>query len=91
VRRCVPLTLGAALALAAPALLAGSADVALTRAVVAGGGSRSAGGSFVLVGTLGQPAAGLQAGGAFRLSGGFHVEGNASVPAAAIFGDGFEG
>ncbi|HVC33540.1 MAG TPA: hypothetical protein VNL16_08525 [Chloroflexota bacterium] len=38
---------------------------------VDGGGGRSAGGSYVLVGTIGQPDAGTLAGGGFTLHGGF--------------------
>lgn len=38
---------------------------------IAGGGGRSTGGTYEAVGTIGQPAAGLLAGGTFTLSGGF--------------------
>jgi hypothetical protein len=61
----------------------------ITRHAVAGGGSRVGGGSFVLVGTVGQAEAAAPATAAnLSLTGGFH----APVGAApnALFSDGFE-
>ena len=43
----------------------------LTWSTIAGGGGRSAGGAYVLEGTIGQPDAGLMSGGDYVLAGGF--------------------
>lgn len=45
-----------------------------------GGGGTSAGGSFTLNGTIGQPDAGVMSGGSFTLSGGFWVGAPPSNP-----------
>jgi len=47
-------------------------DLKITRSTIDGGGiMNSAGGSFELSGTIGQPDAGVLTGGAFEVSGGF--------------------
>ena len=57
-------------------LMAGGPPVfEITRSTVDGGGAmRSAGGEFELSGTIGQPDAGVMAGGGFELAGGFWFE-----------------
>jgi hypothetical protein len=47
------------------------ADYELTWSTIDGGGGRSTGGDYALVGTIGQPDAGEMAGGDYQLSGGF--------------------
>lgn len=56
---------------------------------VDGGGGRSAGGSFVLEGSIGQPDAQLAEGGSWRLRGGFWFPAPATA-GDAVFHDGFE-
>ena len=46
-------------------------DYEITWYSIDGGGGRSSGGDFALVGTIGQPDAGEMAGGDYKLSGGF--------------------
>ncbi len=76
--------------LAAIALTLGVATVAfaqtyeLTWHTIDSGGGFSAGGSFELEGTLGQPDAGILTGGNFELSGGFWA---GAVPQCACLGD----
>lgn len=61
----------------------------ITRHAVAGGGGRSSGGSFVLVGTVGQAEAAAPASAAgLRLAGGFHAP--VGAVSNALFSDGFE-
>lgn len=69
---------GAAAALMVAAVVLVAAGVALANAgyevawfTVDGGGGQSAGGSFTLAGTAGQPDAGILSGGAYTLAGGF--------------------
>ena len=51
-----------------------------------GGGASSAGGSYILSGTIGQPDAGpTLSGGSYRLDGGFWVGGVGSVVFAKLF------
>ncbi len=75
---------------AAVALILGVASVGfaqtydLTWHSIDGGGGFSAGGSFELEGTIGQPDAGILTGGNFELSGGFWAGG---VPQCACLGD----
>jgi hypothetical protein len=59
---------------------------AINWSTIDGGGGPSAGGSFSLNGTVGQPDAGARSGGAFTLSGGFWpgVTGSGPLPALAI-------
>lgn len=51
----------------------------ISRFTVDGGGGRSLGGSYELVGTIGQPDAGLSTGASFSLGGGFWAGGSAVV------------
>ncbi len=48
-----------------------TADYKITWSTIDGGGGRSTGGDFALVGTIGQPGAGEMGGGDYKLSGGF--------------------
>jgi len=59
------------LAVAIPALAQSPASYDLSRYVVAGGGGRLAGASYILWGTAGQPAAGLSGGDGYTISSGF--------------------
>ena len=47
------------------------ADYEISWSTIDGGGGRSTGGDYALVGTIGQPDAGQMSGGDYRLSGGF--------------------
>ena len=60
----------------------------MRKEVIAGGGTRAAGGSYVATVTAGQPAAHVQTGGSYRLTGGFH---GPQGDTGRIFCDGFEG
>ena len=63
----------------------------ITKSTIDGGGGLSAGGDFVLTGTIGQPEAGAQtaSGNEFALAGGFWAQiGNLVIE--LIFEDGFE-
>jgi hypothetical protein len=64
----------------------------IVRSTVDGGGGRSSGGDFELVGTIAQPDAdpAIATGGTFTLRGGFHTASGAPL-ADPIFADGFEG
>jgi hypothetical protein len=62
------------------------AQLGIPRFTVDGGGGGSAGGSFALGGTAGQPDAGRMSGGTFTLAGGFWAGGGA-VPAGVEEGD----
>ena len=62
----------------------------LTKQVIAAGGNRSSGGSYQLVGTLGQNTAGRANAGGYQLQIGFHgAASNAPLP-DALFRSGFE-
>lgn len=61
----------------------------LVQGTVDGGGGRSAGGAFVLDGSIGQPEAPLAEGGPWRLRGGFWFPASAGAD-DALFLDGFE-
>jgi len=63
-------------------------DFAITRQVIAGGGSSAQGGDFGVAATAAQAAAGISSGGEFTVSGGFHVPAPRGDP---LFSDGFEG
>ena len=63
-------------------------DFAITRQVIAGGGTSAQGGDFGLAGTAAQAAPGVSSGGAFTVRGGFHVPAPRGDP---LFSDGFEG
>jgi len=54
-----------------PALAMSGGDYEVSWSTIDGGGGRSIGGDFALVGTIGQPDAGEMAGGDYELSGGF--------------------
>ncbi len=58
-----------------PALAMSSGDYEVSWSTIDGGGGRSTGGDFALVGTIGQPDAGEMAGGDYELSGGFWPRG----------------
>ncbi len=60
-------------------------DFEITSYTIDGGGGYSAGGSFELEGTIGQPDAGFMSGGAFNLEGGFWPR--TKLPACACLGD----
>jgi hypothetical protein len=76
----VPLVLLSLTAFACPARAQAGGGFDLSWRAGAGGGAlASAGGSFALGGTAGQPACGNSAGGAFSLEGGFWNEGTTSL------------
>jgi hypothetical protein len=65
-------------------------DFEIRRSTIDAGGGRSTGSNLQLIGTIGQPDAGLATGGTFELRGGFWA---AATPAGAtdvVFSDGFE-
>lgn len=64
------------------------ADFAITRQVIASGGSSAGGGAFATVTTSGQASVDVASGGAFILRGGFHVPADLNDP---LFSNGFEG
>lgn len=68
------LVLGLLLLLTLPVLAQSGGSLDLTWNTVDGGGGRSAGGAFALQGTIGQADAGSLSGGAYTLSGGFHLK-----------------
>lgn len=74
------------IALAALAPLAGGSDYDLTWHTIDGGGGVSSGGSFQLVGTIGQPDAGAMSGGTYVLAGGFW-SGSTEPSTPPCFGD----
>jgi len=73
-------------ALALAVAVARSSDYDLTWHTIDGGGGTSAGGAYVLSGTIGQPDAGVMSGGEFVLSGGFW-SGSAEAQAPFCPGD----
>jgi hypothetical protein len=77
-------------ALALALLYAASAQSYEIEHVVANGGTHvAAGGTYILMGTIGQPVAGAASAGALRLDAGFWRPANAL--SNALFSDGFEG
>lgn len=66
--------------------LASGGEFAIRRQSIGPGARRASGGEFELVGSLGQPAVGINQG-AMRVRSGFHV---AAPLGAAVFADGFE-
>lgn len=81
----------------APVVLYGQStggDFELTSSVIANGGGESAGETFELRGTMGQPEAFGQPsiGGSFSLKGGFWARGEVELtpPDDTVFSDGFE-
>ena len=59
--------------------------------IIAAGGQQASAPGSVLVGTVGQSAAGPATGGTYVLTGGFHGPTSTAVRPEAIFRDGFEG
>ncbi len=59
------------LLVASPVLAMSGGDYEISWSTIDGGGGRSSGGDFALVGTIGQPDAGDMSGGDYELSGGF--------------------
>ena len=78
-RITVLLTLAALLFLAGSVLAQSSAGYDLSWWTVDGGGGTASGGSYTLVGTIGQPDAGILAGGDYTLGGGFWGGGGAAA------------
>lgn len=62
-----------------------AADFEITSYTIDGGGGYSAGGSFELEGTIGQPDVGYMSGGGFELESGFWP--TTAIPACACLGD----
>lgn len=62
----------------------------LPKQVIAGGGTRSSGGSYVLTGTAGQSAAGPASAGNYALQQGFHSATSSGPLPDALFANGFE-
>ena len=73
--RIAPVVFAVSLAMAASA----QAQFAITWWTVDGGGGTSSGGLFTLSGTIGQPDAGVLAGGSFAIHGGFWVGGSGTA------------
>ncbi len=66
-----------------PAFAQSGGSFEITKSVIAGGGGNSAGGSFIIDGTIGQSAAGTTSvGGGFELTGGFW--GGAAAPVSDV-------
>jgi len=74
-RTAMSMVLSTLALLAAVGLSQANGPLALPRWTVDGGGGRSSGGPFALVGTLGQPDSGLLQGGPYVLRGGFLTPG----------------
>lgn len=62
----------------------------LPKQVIAGGGTRSSGGSYVLTDTAGQPAAGPASAGNYALQQGFHNATSSGPLPDPLFRNGFE-
>lgn len=68
-----------------------AADDTIDWRVIAGGGTTdTSGGDYSLAGTIGQPVAGLAAGGGYTLDAGFWQSMPAAISGGPIFNDGFE-
>lgn len=80
------LLLAAALAAQVPA----GGTYSLPRQVVGAGGERAIGGSYVLVGTIGQPATGPASGSGYAIQQGFHAAAPAGPLPDLMFRNGFE-
>ena len=80
---------GGLLASIALAQVPSGGPYAMPKQVIAGGGARASGGSYALIGTLGQSAAGTTNGGNFALQQGFHSATTVG-PLDPIFRNGFE-
>ncbi|MEZ5065870.1 MAG: T9SS type A sorting domain-containing protein [bacterium] len=83
--RVIGSLLTAALLCAAPATV--SAQFVLRAFTIDGGGGQSAGGTFALHGTIGQPDAGVLSGSTFVLAGGFWFGGTVSAVGVEEAGD----
>lgn len=62
----------------------------LNKQVIASGGNRSSGGSFSMVGTLGQNTAGRANAGGYQLQTGFHADASSTPLPDSIFRNSFE-
>lgn len=62
----------------------------LPKQAIAGGGTRSSGGSYVLTGTAGQSAAGPVSAGNYALQQGFHTPASSGPLPDPLFRNGFE-
>lgn len=80
------LVLAAALGAQVPA----GGAYSLPRQVVGAGGQRATGGSYVLVGTIGQSATGPASGSAYTIQQGFHAAAPAGPLPDLMFRNGFE-
>ena len=90
-RRSLHARLLPGLALAGAALAAAAAPYELHRARLAAGGNSARGGSYHLVGTVGQAeAADRASGGTYTLSTGFHRRAGTVAPDDRLFANGFE-
>ncbi len=71
---------------------ASGGDFAITRSTIDGGGGSSAGGNFLLSGSIAQPDASIQtaSGGTYRVTGGFWANGEIVDANDFLFADGFE-
>ena len=78
-----PILLAVAFALAA-ALGTRAQSYSIDRVVIAGGSGTSAGGTFALSGTIGQPDAGAMTGGSYSLAGGFWGGFSTLPPAGSV-------
>lgn len=84
---------GIAALLLASALMAqvpSGGPYSLPKQVIAGGGGRSSGGSYVLTDTAGQPATGSASGGNYNLQQGFHTAMSSGPLPDELFRNGFE-
>ena len=90
-RRSPPARLLPGLAFAGAALAAAAAPYELHRARLAAGGDSASGGSYHLVGTVGQAeAADRASGGSYTLSAGFRRRAGVTAPDDRLFTNGFE-
>jgi len=62
----------------------------MNKQAIAGGGAAASAAGLTLVGTVGQAATQVAAGGTYVLSGGFHGPAPAGSPLDPVFRDGFE-
>lgn len=81
------LAYSAALVLADESAKSGAASYDLSWHTIDGGGGTSVGGAFALSGTIGQPDAGVMAGGDFQLTGGFWAGTGSVVQPPVCVGD----
>lgn len=91
--RLLPGAVGASALLLAAALAAqvpSGGPYSLPKQVIAGGGTRSSGGSYVLTDTAGQSAAGSASAGNYTLQQGFHSATSSGPLPDPLFRNGFE-